>query len=130
MKKYYVEADQIRKATTEELSNNPLPEDAMIFQGRVYAEVEADSVAEAIEKGSEIFRENNIEFDSIGTMEKCDEATRIVSNYKKAERRTAQLHTKILPSVKRVAEEQAAAEGRTLSNYIEELIKRASKKQG
>lgn len=122
--KYYVAADQFRKATADEISNNMLPEDATIFQGRVYAEVEANSVREAIEKGSEIFKENGIEFSGVGTMEKCDGSTEIVSNYKKAERRTAQLHTKILPSVKAMAEEKAAAEGRSLSNYIENLIKK------
>ena len=40
------------------------------------------------------------------------------------EKRTSHIHMKILPSVKAMAEERAYAEGRTLSNYIENLIKK------
>ena len=40
------------------------------------------------------------------------------------EKRTERINMKILPSVKAMAEESAAADGRTLSNYIENLIKK------
>lgn len=40
------------------------------------------------------------------------------------EKRTERIHMKILPSVKAMAEERAAAEGRTVSNYIESLIRK------
>ena len=45
------------------------------------------------------------------------------------EKRTAYIHTKILPSVKAAAEKKALEEGRTLSNYIENLIIKDTKKQ-
>lgn len=45
------------------------------------------------------------------------------------EKRTSIIHMKVLPSVKAAAEEKAAAEGRTLSNYIENLIVKDTKKQ-
>lgn len=45
------------------------------------------------------------------------------------EKRTAHIHTKILPSVKAAAEKKATEEGRTLSNYIENLIIKDTKKQ-
>ena len=45
------------------------------------------------------------------------------------EKRTDRIHMKVLPSLKRIAEEDAAAEGRTLSNYIEKLIKEANDKK-
>lgn len=40
------------------------------------------------------------------------------------EKRTDKIYMKILPSVKAMAAERAAEEGRTLSNYIENLIKK------
>ncbi len=40
------------------------------------------------------------------------------------EKRTDKIYMKILPSVKEMAAERAAEEGRTLSNYIENLIKK------
>lgn len=39
------------------------------------------------------------------------------------EKRTDKIYMKVLPSVKAMAAERAAEEGRTLSNYIENLIK-------
>lgn len=39
------------------------------------------------------------------------------------EKRTERISMKILPSVKAMAEENAKEEGRTMSNYIETLIK-------
>lgn len=39
------------------------------------------------------------------------------------EKRTERIYMKILPSLKEGAEKQAAIEGRSLSNYIEKLIK-------
>lgn len=45
------------------------------------------------------------------------------------EKRTSIIHMKVLPSVKAAAEEKAAAKGRTLSNYIENLIVKDTKKQ-
>lgn len=45
------------------------------------------------------------------------------------EKRTSIIHMKVLPSVKAAAEEKAAAEGRTLSNYIENLIVKDTKKR-
>ena len=44
------------------------------------------------------------------------------------ERRTERINMKILPSLKALAEEEATAEGRTLSNYIENLIKKGDSK--
>lgn len=38
------------------------------------------------------------------------------------EKRTDKIYMKVKPSIKRMAEEKAKAEGRTLSNYIERLI--------
>lgn len=46
------------------------------------------------------------------------------------EKRTERINMKILPSLKAAAELQAAKEGRTLSNYIENLIAKDTKKQG
>ena len=43
------------------------------------------------------------------------------------EKRTEHINMKVLPSVKRIAEEDAAKDGRTLSNYIEMLIREAHK---
>lgn len=43
------------------------------------------------------------------------------------EKRTERINMKVLPSVKKIAEKNAAAEGRTLSNYIEKLIQEAEK---
>ena len=40
------------------------------------------------------------------------------------EKRTEKIYMKVLPSVKAMAAERAAEEGRTLSNYIENLIKK------
>lgn len=45
------------------------------------------------------------------------------------EKRTERLHMKILPSLKRIAEKNARAEGRTLSNYIEKLITEDEKRK-
>lgn len=45
------------------------------------------------------------------------------------EKRTDHIHMKVLPSVKRIAEKNAAAEGRTLSNYIEKLIQDDEKRK-
>ena len=39
------------------------------------------------------------------------------------EKRTEHINMKVLPSIKRIAEENAQADGRSLSNYIEKLIK-------
>ena len=39
------------------------------------------------------------------------------------EKRTERINMKVLPSIKAIAEENAAADGRTLSNYIEKLIR-------
>lgn len=39
------------------------------------------------------------------------------------EKRTERINMKVLPSVKAMAEETAEKEGRTLSNYIEALIR-------
>lgn len=39
-----------------------------------------------------------------------------------AEKRDALIQMRVMPSVKAMAEEKAKAEGRTLSNYIEQLI--------
>ena len=44
------------------------------------------------------------------------------SGRREQERRTGRLNMKILPSVKDAAEQKAAEQGRTLSNYIEQLI--------
>lgn len=41
------------------------------------------------------------------------------------EKRTERINMKVLPSIKKVAEKNAAEEGRTLSNYIEKLIREA-----
>ncbi len=41
----------------------------------------------------------------------------------KNEKRTAKIYMKVLPSVKAAAEEIAEKQGRTLSNYIETLLK-------
>lgn len=51
------------------------------------------------------------------------------------EKRTEKIYMKILPSIKAMARDMAAADGRTMSNYIETLIlndykKRGLKKQG
>ena len=40
------------------------------------------------------------------------------------EKRTERINMKVLPSLKAAAEAQATAEGRTLSNYIETLIRK------
>ena len=40
------------------------------------------------------------------------------------EKRTERINMKVLPSLKAAAEAQAIAEGRTLSNYIETLIRK------
>lgn len=42
---------------------------------------------------------------------------------KTGEKRIERISMKVLPSVKAAAEKRAAEEGRTLSNYIEHLIK-------
>lgn len=39
-----------------------------------------------------------------------------------AEKRDATIQMRVLPSIKAMAEAKAKAEGRTLSNYIEQLI--------
>ena len=39
-----------------------------------------------------------------------------------AEKRDTTIQMRVLPSIKAMAEEKAKAEGRTLSNYIEQLI--------
>ena len=39
-----------------------------------------------------------------------------------AEKRDALIQMRVLPSVKAMAEDRAKSEGRTLSNYIEQLI--------
>lgn len=39
-----------------------------------------------------------------------------------AEKRDALIQMRVLPSIKAMAEAKAKAEGRTLSNYIEQLI--------
>ena len=39
-----------------------------------------------------------------------------------AEKRDATIQMRVLPSIKAMAEEKAKTEGRTLSNYIEQLI--------
>ena len=44
------------------------------------------------------------------------------------EKRTSHIHMKTMPSVKAMAEQMAAAEGRTLSNYIESIIQREYEK--
>lgn len=41
------------------------------------------------------------------------------------EKRTERINMKVLPSIKKIAEKNAAEEGRTLSNYIEKLIREA-----
>lgn len=38
------------------------------------------------------------------------------------EKRTERINTRVLPSIKAMAEQMAASDGRTLSNYIENLI--------
>lgn len=45
------------------------------------------------------------------------------------EKRTDHIHMKVLPSVKQLAEKNASAEGRTLSNYIEKLIQDDEKRK-
>lgn len=46
-----------------------------------------------------------------------------------AEKRTERIYMKVLPSIKRIAEKNAAEEGRTLSNYIEKLIREANERK-
>lgn len=46
------------------------------------------------------------------------------------EKRTEHINMKILPSLKRIAEENAKADGRTLSNYIEKLIRDDDERRG
>lgn len=46
------------------------------------------------------------------------------------EKRTDKIYMKILPSVKAMAAERAAAEGRSVSNYIEALIKKDYEENG
>lgn len=41
------------------------------------------------------------------------------------EKRTERINMKVLPSIKKLAEKNAREEGRTLSNYIEKLIREA-----
>ena len=41
----------------------------------------------------------------------------------KKEKRTEYIHMKVLPSIKRIAEKNAESDGRSLSNYIEKLIR-------
>lgn len=45
------------------------------------------------------------------------------------EKRSSIIYMKVLPSVKTAAEKKATEEGRTLSNYIENLIVKDTKKQ-
>lgn len=45
------------------------------------------------------------------------------------EKRSSIIYMKVLPSVKAAAEKKATEEGRTLSNYIENLIVKDTKKQ-
>lgn len=49
---------------------------------------------------------------------------------KTGEKRSERISMKVLPSVKAEAEKRAAEEGRTLSNYIERLIKEDVKRNG
>ena len=46
------------------------------------------------------------------------------------EKRTERLNTRVLPSIKAMAEQMAASDGRTLSNYIENLILNDYKERG
>lgn len=46
------------------------------------------------------------------------------------EKRTERINMKVLPSVKEAAEKKAAEQGRTLSNYIEQLIINDTEKAG
>lgn len=41
------------------------------------------------------------------------------------EKRTERINMKVLPNIKKLAEKNAQEEGRTLSNYIEKLIREA-----
>lgn len=59
----------------------------------------------------------------------------IIEAYKRkeaimAELRTDRITLKIAPSLKELAKRAAQTEGRTLSNYIERLIKDDAKKKG
>lgn len=51
------------------------------------------------------------------------ETIKYSSHEKTGEKRSERISMKVLPSVKAAAEKRAAEEGRTLSNYIERLIK-------
>lgn len=46
------------------------------------------------------------------------------------ELRTDRITLKVAPSLKELAKRSAQAEGRTMSNYIERLIKEDAKKKG
>lgn len=45
------------------------------------------------------------------------------------EKRTDRLQARVTPAIRKMAEEQAAKEGRTVSNYIERLIIRDCEKE-
>ena len=45
-------------------------------------------------------------------------------------KRSVRLHMRMLPSIKKLAEERARAENRTLSNYIEHLILKDASENG
>ena len=47
-----------------------------------------------------------------------------------AERRTAALNLRIRPSVKALAKRRAEREGRSLSNYLEELVIKDAQERG
>lgn len=46
------------------------------------------------------------------------------------EKRTEHINMKVLPSIKRIAEKNAESDGRSLSNYIEKLIKDDDERRG
>lgn len=46
------------------------------------------------------------------------------------EKRTEHINMKVLPSIKRIAEKNAEADGRSLSNYIEQLIRNDEERRG
>ena len=46
------------------------------------------------------------------------------------EKRTEHINMKVLPSIKRIAEKNAETDGRSLSNYIEQLIRNDEERRG
>lgn len=80
---YYVTGEVYRPVNNVEMTRYGVPDNSMIYCGRVYTEVLASCVTKAREMGERIFRNAQIKCSNIGVMSKCSETTGIVADYQK-----------------------------------------------